>query len=132
MCLLPGCDDGWEQGPRMTPAPFPEAAHDSETVRSRSRTRRLSSASAITFAVCWPRNDPPSTRDKLSTAWLPHARQAGVLFSLINSHCTQKTALCKARKLISCNLTQPMWRNCLRQKEKNQKAKWRRDAVKVS
>src|SRR5438552_10142915 len=112
--------------------PFPEAAHDSETVRSRSRTRRLSSASAITCAVCWPRNDPPSTRDKLSTALLPHARQPGVLFSLINSHCVQKTAVCKARKLISCNLTQPMWRNCLRQKEKNQKTKWRRDAVKVS
>src|SRR5438477_12629806 len=106
MCLLPGCDDGWQQGPRMTPALFPEAAHDSETVRSRSRTRRLSSASAITLAICWPRNDPPSTRDKLSTAWLPHTRQAGGVFSLLNSDRTQETARRKARKLICCDLTQ--------------------------
>jgi hypothetical protein len=49
-------------------------------------------------------------RDKLSTAWLPHARQVVVLFSLSNSHCTQKTAVCKERKFTSRSLTQPIER----------------------
>src|SRR5579864_824375 len=75
---------------------------DAGTVRSNSRTRRSSSASAIRCAVCSPRKDPPRTRDKLNTALEPQAMQYGVLFLLINSHATQNTAVCKLRKLMSC------------------------------
>src|SRR5260221_11074286 len=52
-------------------------------------------------AVCCPRSDPPNTRERLSTAPLPHARHCGVLFSLSNSHCTQNTADCKDTKFTS-------------------------------
>src|SRR5580698_7330005 len=72
------------------------------TVRSNSRTRRSNSASTIRCAVCCPRKDPPSTRERLSTALLPQAMQYGVLFLLINSHSTQNTAVCRVRKLMSC------------------------------
>ena len=50
-------------------------------------------------AVCCPRSDPPSTRERLSTAALPQARHRGVLFSLSNSHCTQNTADCNESKI---------------------------------
>src|SRR5277367_2091904 len=75
---------------------------DAGKVRSNSRTRRSSSASAIRCAVCSPRNDPPSTRDKLSTARDPQAMQYGVLFLLINSHSTQNAAVGRVRKWMSC------------------------------
>src|SRR6267143_153042 len=52
-------------------------------------------------AVCCPRSDPPSTRERLSTAPLPQPRHRGVLFSLSNSHCTQNIADCKDKKFTS-------------------------------
>src|SRR6202023_2847241 len=44
------------------------------------------------------RNDPPKTRDRLSNARLPQARQCGVLLVLISSHSAQKVAACKGTK----------------------------------
>src|ERR1700736_5415941 len=52
-------------------------------------------------AVCWFRNDPPKTRDRLSNARLPQARQCGVLLLLISSHSAQKVAICKGTKFAS-------------------------------
>src|ERR1700716_1114466 len=52
-------------------------------------------------AVCRFRNDPPKTRDRLSNARLPHARQCGVLLVLIISHSAQKVAACKGTKFAS-------------------------------
>src|SRR5690242_18871067 len=66
-----------------------------------SRTSRSMAASCSSVARgCCP-NSPPNTRETLSTALLPHARQVAVLFSWISSHCTQKTAFCRRRKLSS-------------------------------
>src|SRR5271155_1135657 len=57
-------------------------------------------------AVCCPRSDPPSTRERLSTAPLPQARHRGVLFALSNSHCTQNTAACNDKKFTSVAVSQ--------------------------
>src|SRR5216684_4713406 len=52
-------------------------------------------------AVCWFRSDPPKTRDRLSNARLPQARQYGVLLLLMSSHSAQKVAACKGTKFRS-------------------------------
>src|SRR5271166_6003988 len=57
-------------------------------------------------AVCCPRSDPPSTRERLNTATLPQARHRGVLLSLSNSHCTQNTADCKETKFTSAAVSE--------------------------
>ena len=56
------------------------------TVCKRSRTRLFNSISVIRCAVCWLPRDPPSTRDRLKTDWLPQARQWGLVLVLISSH----------------------------------------------
>ncbi len=89
-----------EPAKRTTPASDFRGLGNDEAARyeavhgpgDRVRHRQSDAQSAGRVAI------PPSTRERPITAWLPHARQRGVLFSLINSHATQSTAVCKPRK----------------------------------